>query len=120
MLRDAANHAQRDDLEILDLAEIVAKSLRPKSPHEAKEEGKTLAPMTLEGNARGGRKRIMLVPDDTKPALKFLLPQFIGYEIRDMNKRRVVLELRDLYTQEPEKSRRVQEQLYALRKGIVG
>jgi hypothetical protein len=33
MLRDAANHAQRDDLEILDLAEIVAKSLRPK-PHD--------------------------------------------------------------------------------------
>ncbi len=29
MLRDAANHAQRDDLEILDVAEIVAKSLRP-------------------------------------------------------------------------------------------
>jgi Fe-S oxidoreductase len=38
MLRDAANHAQRDDLEILDLAEIVAKSLRPKPHHEAKEE----------------------------------------------------------------------------------
>jgi len=38
MLRDAANHAQRDDLEILDLAEIVAGSLRPKSHHEAKEE----------------------------------------------------------------------------------
>jgi hypothetical protein len=31
MLRDAANHAQRDDLEILDVAEIVAQSLRPKS-----------------------------------------------------------------------------------------
>jgi Fe-S oxidoreductase len=30
MLRDAANRAQRDDLEILDLAEIVAKCLRPK------------------------------------------------------------------------------------------
>jgi Fe-S oxidoreductase len=38
MLRDAANHAQRDDLEILDLAEIVAKSLRPNSHHEAKED----------------------------------------------------------------------------------
>jgi Fe-S oxidoreductase len=38
MLRDAANHAQRDDVEILDLAEIVAKSLRPKSHDEAKEE----------------------------------------------------------------------------------
>jgi Fe-S oxidoreductase len=38
MLRDAANHAQRDDLEILDLAEIVARSLRPKPHHEAKEE----------------------------------------------------------------------------------
>jgi Fe-S oxidoreductase len=31
MLRDAANHAQRDDLEILDVAEVVAKKLRPKS-----------------------------------------------------------------------------------------
>jgi hypothetical protein len=30
MLRDAANRAQRDDLEILDLAEIVAKNFRPK------------------------------------------------------------------------------------------
>jgi Fe-S oxidoreductase len=30
MLRDAANRAQRDDIEILDLAEIVAKCLRPK------------------------------------------------------------------------------------------
>jgi hypothetical protein len=38
MLRDAANHAQRDDLEILDLAEIVARSLRPKSHRGAKEE----------------------------------------------------------------------------------
>jgi hypothetical protein len=37
MLRDAANHAQRDDVEILDLAEIVARSLRPKSLGEAKE-----------------------------------------------------------------------------------
>jgi len=34
MLRDAANHAQRDDLEILDVAEIVAKRLRP-VPHDA-------------------------------------------------------------------------------------
>jgi Fe-S oxidoreductase len=31
MLRDAANRAQRDDLEIVDLAEIVARSLRLKS-----------------------------------------------------------------------------------------
>jgi Fe-S oxidoreductase len=38
MLQDAANHAQRDDLEILDVAEIVAKNLRPKSHPEAKEE----------------------------------------------------------------------------------
>jgi len=38
MLRDAANHAQRDDLEILDVAEIVAKSLRPKPHYAAKEE----------------------------------------------------------------------------------
>jgi Fe-S oxidoreductase len=38
MLRDAANLAQRDNLEILDVAEIVAKSLRPKSTHTAKEE----------------------------------------------------------------------------------
>ena len=30
MLRDAANRAQRDDLEIVDVAEIVARSLRPK------------------------------------------------------------------------------------------
>jgi Fe-S oxidoreductase len=30
MLRDAANHAQRDDIEILDLAEIVARCLRAK------------------------------------------------------------------------------------------
>jgi hypothetical protein len=37
MLRDAANHAQRDDLEILDLAEMVARSLRPKSHDETKE-----------------------------------------------------------------------------------
>ena len=39
MLRDAANHAQRDDVELLDLAEVVAQSLRPKSPSEAKQEG---------------------------------------------------------------------------------
>jgi Fe-S oxidoreductase len=39
MLRDAANHAQRDDLEILDVAEIVARSVRPKSPHAAWGEG---------------------------------------------------------------------------------
>jgi len=39
MLRDAANHLQRDDVEILDLAEIVAKSIPPKSNDEAKEEG---------------------------------------------------------------------------------
>ena len=31
MLRDAANRAQRDDLEIVDVAEIVARSLRPNS-----------------------------------------------------------------------------------------
>jgi Fe-S oxidoreductase len=31
MLRDAANRAQRDDLEIVDVAEIVARNLRPKS-----------------------------------------------------------------------------------------
>jgi hypothetical protein len=30
MLRDAANHAKRDDIEILDLAEVVAKSIRRK------------------------------------------------------------------------------------------
>ena len=34
MLRDAANHAQRDNLEILNVAEIVAKRLRP-VPHDA-------------------------------------------------------------------------------------
>jgi Fe-S oxidoreductase len=38
MLRDAANHAQRDDLEIVDLAEIVARSLRPNLHDDAKEE----------------------------------------------------------------------------------
>jgi Fe-S oxidoreductase len=37
MLRDAANHAKRDDFEILDLAEIVAKSIRQKMDHGAKE-----------------------------------------------------------------------------------
>lgn len=31
MIRDAANHAKRDDIEILDLAEVVAKSIRRKS-----------------------------------------------------------------------------------------
>ncbi len=40
MLRDAANHINRDDVEILDLAEIVAKSLPPKSDADAKEGGK--------------------------------------------------------------------------------
>jgi len=30
MIRDAANHAKRDDIEILDLAEVVAKSIRQK------------------------------------------------------------------------------------------
>jgi Fe-S oxidoreductase len=39
MLRDAANRAQRDDLEILDVAEVVAKSLQPKSPDAGKEGG---------------------------------------------------------------------------------
>jgi Fe-S oxidoreductase len=38
MLRDAANHAQRDDLEILDVAEIVAKNLRSVRHDLAKEE----------------------------------------------------------------------------------
>jgi Fe-S oxidoreductase len=38
MLRDAANLTQRDDLEILDVAEIVAKGLRPNLPEAAKEE----------------------------------------------------------------------------------
>jgi Fe-S oxidoreductase len=33
MLRDAADHARRDDLVILDVAEVVAKNLRP-SPHQ--------------------------------------------------------------------------------------
>jgi Fe-S oxidoreductase len=36
MLRDAANLAQRDDLEILDVAEVVARSLRPKAHHEVR------------------------------------------------------------------------------------
>jgi len=39
MLRDAANLAQRDDLAILDLAEIVARSLRPKGAERFKGEG---------------------------------------------------------------------------------
>jgi Fe-S oxidoreductase len=38
MLRDAANLAQRDDLAILDVAEVVAKNLRQKSPEAAKEQ----------------------------------------------------------------------------------
>jgi Fe-S oxidoreductase len=37
MLRDAANHAKRDDIEILDLAEVVAKSIRRKPDDDAKE-----------------------------------------------------------------------------------
>ena len=40
MLRDAANHINRDDVEILDLAEIVAKRIPPKSDADAKEGGK--------------------------------------------------------------------------------
>ena len=36
MLRDAANHAQRDDLEILDVAEIVARDLRLRPVEGAK------------------------------------------------------------------------------------
>jgi hypothetical protein len=28
MIRDAANHAKRDDIEILDLAEVVAKNIQ--------------------------------------------------------------------------------------------
>jgi Fe-S oxidoreductase len=35
MLRDAANHAKRDDVEILDLAEVVAKGIRQRPPGEA-------------------------------------------------------------------------------------
>jgi len=38
MLRDAANRAQRDDLEIVDVAEIVARSLRVRSPEAARNE----------------------------------------------------------------------------------
>jgi hypothetical protein len=38
MLRDAANHAKRDDIEILDLAEVVAKSIRRK-PDDGTKEG---------------------------------------------------------------------------------
>jgi Fe-S oxidoreductase len=37
MLRDAANHSKRDDIEILDLAEVVAKSIRRKPGDGAKE-----------------------------------------------------------------------------------
>jgi Fe-S oxidoreductase len=37
MLRDAANRVQRDDLEIIDIAEIVAKALPPESPDTSKE-----------------------------------------------------------------------------------
>jgi Fe-S oxidoreductase len=37
MLRDAANHAKRDDIEILDLAEVVAKSIRQKPDDDTKE-----------------------------------------------------------------------------------
>ena len=37
MLRDAANHLNRDDVEILDVAEIVAKSIMPKSNAHARE-----------------------------------------------------------------------------------
>jgi Fe-S oxidoreductase len=46
MLRDAANHAKRDDIEILDLAEVVAKSIRRKprdGANEKTERGATLA-----------------------------------------------------------------------------
>jgi Fe-S oxidoreductase len=39
MLRDAANLAQRDELEILDVAEVVAKNLRLRSPDAGKKEG---------------------------------------------------------------------------------
>ena len=38
MLRDAANRAQRDDLEIVDVAEIVARSLKVKSSEAARNE----------------------------------------------------------------------------------
>jgi Fe-S oxidoreductase len=46
MLRDAANHAKRDDIEILDLAEVVAKSIRRKpgdGANEQTERGASLA-----------------------------------------------------------------------------
>jgi Fe-S oxidoreductase len=46
MLRDAANHAKRDDIEILDLAEVVAKSIRRKpgdGANEKTERGATVA-----------------------------------------------------------------------------
>ncbi len=39
MLRDAANHIKRDDVEILDVAEIVAKSLAAKPPVAARDAG---------------------------------------------------------------------------------
>ena len=39
MLRDAANHIKRDDVEILDVAEIVAKSLPAKPPVAARKAG---------------------------------------------------------------------------------
>jgi len=40
MLRDAANYIKRDDVEILDVAEILAKRIPPESDDAAKEEGK--------------------------------------------------------------------------------
>jgi len=40
MLRDAANTIKRDDVEILDVAEILAKRIPPESDDAAKEEGK--------------------------------------------------------------------------------
>ncbi len=40
MLRDAANHSKRDDIEILDLAEVVAKSIRRRPDDGARERGK--------------------------------------------------------------------------------
>ena len=39
MLRDAANHIKRDDVEILDVAEIVAKSLSARPPAAVREAG---------------------------------------------------------------------------------
>jgi len=52
MLRDAANHAKRDDIEILDLAEVVAKSIQKKSSLSANAEshlGENLADAKLTG-----------------------------------------------------------------------